>query len=236
MILALVSLGLLAGVLTTIAGQGGGLVLLLACSALVGPHAALALTSVALLLGNTHRALLFRRAIDRPVACRMIFGAVPGALAGGLVAGAAPPIVLHALMLALTALALAKAAGLLAFAVPRGALAPSGLVVGGLTGAAGGAGVLFAPILLSAGLTGAAFVGTSSAIAVAAHLGRVVAYGAGGLYTSDLVLPTLLVAAAIFAGNALGERLRASLRPGTAVRIEHGTLVVCVALSIAGAA
>ena len=35
-------LGLCAGVLTTLAGQGGGLFLLLLCSLLVGPHAALA--------------------------------------------------------------------------------------------------------------------------------------------------------------------------------------------------
>ena len=35
----LVALGVLSGILTTLAGQGGGLMLLLAASALLGPHA-----------------------------------------------------------------------------------------------------------------------------------------------------------------------------------------------------
>ena len=58
MTLALAALGTIAGILTTLAGQGGGLFLLLAIAALVGPHEALAITAPALLLGNLHRAVL----------------------------------------------------------------------------------------------------------------------------------------------------------------------------------
>ena len=154
MTLALGFLGLCAGVLTTLAGQGGGLFLLLLCSVLLGPRSALAITAPALLLGNLHRAVLFRRVVDRGVAARMILGAVPGAFAGGFLAGRLPEWVLHVLLVGITALSVARALRWLAFEVPRGALGPAGFLIGAMTGTSGGAGVLFAPVLLSSGLVG----------------------------------------------------------------------------------
>lgn len=232
--IALATLGVFAGVLTTLAGQGGGLLLLLACSAALGPHAALAITSPALLVGNLHRALLFRRSIDAGVAWRTALGAVPGALAGGLLAGVAPPVLLRALMLGMTALAIAKALGVMRFTVPRWALTPAGAVVGGLTGTSGGAGVLLAPVLLSSGLSGSPFVATTSAIAFAMHAARVAAYGSTGILSRELALPTALVALAIFGGNAVGERLRKRMSARVALRLEYGMLAACAALSVAG--
>jgi uncharacterized membrane protein YfcA len=234
MTVALAALGLLAGILTTLAGQGGGLFLLLFCSLLVGPHAALAITAPALLLGNLHRAVLFRRSIDRSIATRMILGAVPAAFIGGLLAGELPAWTLQVLLVGLTALSIARALKWLSFDVPRWALGPAGFVVGGLTGTAGGAGVLFAPVLLSAGLRGAAFVGTISTVAVATHVGRVVAYGSNGLFTREMILPIVLVALAISAGNWLGERIRTGLSETTTTRVEYGVLVICVGVSVLG--
>jgi len=109
MTLVVAALGLLAGVLTTLAGQGGGLFLIVACSILVGPHEALAITAPALLLGNLHRAVLFRRFIHRGIAVRVVVGAIPGAFCGGLVAGAIPPWAIEALLVGLTVVAIARA-------------------------------------------------------------------------------------------------------------------------------
>lgn len=234
MTLALGVLGLSAGVLTTLAGQGGGLFLLLLCSVLVGPRAALAITAPALLLGNLHRAVLFRRLIDRGVAGRMILGAVPGAFAGGFLAGKLPEWVLHVLLVGITALSVARALRWLAFEVPRSALGPAGFVIGAMTGTSGGAGVLFAPVLLSSGLRGAPFVGTIATVAFATHAGRVVAYASSGLFTRELVPTILVVALAITLGNALGGRARARLSERATVRLEYGVLVVCVGVSLLG--
>ena len=234
MTLALGLLGLCAGVLTTLAGQGGGLFLLLLCSILLGPRAALAITAPALLIGNLHRAILFRRLIDRPVALRMILGAVPGAFVGGLLAGRLPEWGLHVLLVGITALSVARALRWLVFEVPRAALGPAGFVVGAMTGTSGGAGVLFAPVLLSAGLRGTAFVGTIATVAFATHLGRVVAYASSGLFTRELLAPIVVVALAITVGNAVGERVRARLSELTTTRLEYGVLVVCVGVSVLG--
>lgn len=186
MVVALAVLGIAAGVLTSLAGQGGGLFLLIACSMLFGPHRALAMTAPALLLGNLHRAWTYRRSIDRAVATRMTLGALPGALVGGLLAGAMPAPMISVVLVATTALAIAKALGWIRFAVPRRALAPAGFGIGAMTGTAGGAGVLLAPVLLSAGLGGPAFVGTSSVVAVVTHLGRVAAYGTAGFFSEGV--------------------------------------------------
>jgi uncharacterized membrane protein YfcA len=235
-VLLLVVFALAAGALTTVAGQGGGLLLLLACSAVTGPHEALAITAPALLLGNLHRSALLHAHIDRPIAARMVLGAIPGALAGGLLAGVTPAWVLRVLLVVMTAAAVAKALGLVRFTVSRRALVPAGVVVGAMTGTSGGAGVLFAPVLLSAGLSGTAFVATSSTVAFATHIGRVAGYAGLGLFERRLVGPTVAVAIAIFAGNALGGRLHAllSARSGVVMAIEYVTLVVCVVLSVAG--
>lgn len=232
MTLALALLGAAAGALTTVAGQGGGLFLLLVCAALVGPHAALAVTSPALLLGNTHRALLFRHAIDRSIALRMIAGAVPGSFLGGLVAGVMPARALHVLLVVMTALAIARALGWVRLTVPRAALAPFGALIGAMTGTAGGAGVLLAPVLLASGLRGRAFIGTTSLVAVSTHAGRVAAYGAIGLFRRDLLVDTAVVTLAIFAGNFAGDRVRARLPDRATAWLEYGMLVVCVAIAV----
>ena len=198
------------------------------------------MTAPALLLGNLHRAWIYRRSVDRPIAWRMTLGGLPGAVLGGLVAGAMPEGIFDVVLVGMTALAIAKALGWLRFSVPRQALAPAGFGIGAMTGTAGGAGVLLAPVLLSSGLTGATYVGTSSVVAVVTHVGRVAAYGSVGLFANAngnsgarIALGAAALAVAIFSGNSLAERVRPHLSARTAVRIEYVTLVACVALSVA---
>jgi uncharacterized protein len=188
----------------------------------------------ALLLGNMHRATLLRTSIDPAIALRVIAGSLPGALAGGLLAGITPAWALRALLVLMTAIAIAKAVGWVRFDVPRAALVPGGFVVGAMTGTSGGAGILFAPMILSTGLRGRAFVATVSAVAVSAHVGRAIGYAGLGLFARNLIAPTLIATIAIFVGNAIGDRLRTQLTERRSTLIEYGTLVVCVTLSVAG--
>lgn len=232
--LAIVPLGVAAGVLTTLAGQGGGLVLLLALAPFVGPHAALGLTTPALFLGNAHRAYLCRAAVDRRLAGLVVLGALPGAYLGGRLASSASPLFLRLALVAVTSLALAKAVGFLKFAVPRVAYAPAGAVIGALAGTSGGAGLLLGPLVYASGLRGPAFVGTVAVTAVALHAGRLVAYGAHGLLTVSSLPLAALLALGIFAGNALADRLRPRLGAHLTTRIELWTLIVCAVLSVVG--
>lgn len=230
----LLGIGIVAGILTTLAGQGGGLVLLLALAASMGPHAALAASTPALLFGNMHRAWLYRKSADRSLAWRALLGIVPGALVGGVLAARLPGIVLQACMVGLTVLALLRQFVRPHWMLPRWALVPVGVLVGVAAGGAGGAGVLVAPMFLASGLSGVNLVGTIAITAVALHAARVVSYGATGLFSADTARVALMLIPMIWVGNHLGDGIRRFLNESWERRIEYGTLVVCVLLSLAG--
>lgn len=229
----LLVLGVGAGLVTTTAGMGGGMVLLVGLSLAFGPGPALACTAPALLLGNLHRFALYRKHLDRRVAVTFAAGALPGAAFGGLLAGGVPRSVLGALILASSALALARAVFRWRWRVGTRAMAPAGLVIGALTAASGGAGVLVAPLFLSTGLTGDAYVATIAAAASVMHLGRIAGYGASGLLDAVALERALVLALAIPVGNLLGKRLALRERLPAGV-VEHATLVACVALAALG--
>jgi uncharacterized membrane protein YfcA len=235
-VLPLLLLGLAAGVLTTLAGQGGGLFLLLALGALRDPHQALALSSPALLLGNLHRAILCRRDVAWKIAGGLVLGAAPAAVLGGVFAGRLPAIVISAVLVLLTVFAISRRVFGFSVGVPARAFPVAGAVVGFLTGTSGGAGVLVSPLLLSAGLTARTFVGTAAVVSCAIHVGRVTSYAKTGLLHPEQAGAIACLTVAIFAGNALGDRLRRFFTERSTTRLELGTLVVCVLVSVLGLA
>lgn len=230
----LLLLGWVAGWLTTVAGLGGGVLLVLALSLQTSPAEALALSSPALLIGNLHRWAVGRRDVDRAVAVPFALGALPGSALGGLLVVAMPTWVLQVLLVLTSALALARALGWWMPRPPAAALVPAGAAIGAVAATTGSAGLAVGAILQSAGLTGAAYVATAAATAVAMHVGRLAAYGLGGLVTSETALLSAALALAILAGNVTGGRVRERLPAEVCSRIELGVLFVCVALALAG--
>lgn len=227
---SLAALGVVAGALTTVAGLGGGLMLVAVLSVLRGPHAALTLTAPALLLGNVHRVWMFHRAIDRAYATPLVLGAGLGAFVGGwLVVGMPAPLV-QALIVAVTGYALAKEAGYVSFVPKTTWLFPTALGVGVLASGSGAA-VVVAPVLVAGGLSGEAFVATAAAVAIAIHLGRIAAFGIGGALDAQGLAQSALLAATILVGNVLGRSLRARL--GEA-RCREVTMLALVGSVIAG--
>jgi uncharacterized membrane protein YfcA len=163
-----------------------------------------------------------------------VAGALPAAVVGALVATAVPTRWVNALLVLITLLSLLRALGWLRLEAPDFAIAPAGVVVGALTGGSGGAAVMTAPLLLSAGLTGEAFVGTSAVCAVALHVGRMAGYGLGGLFTTERVEQAALLALFVVCGNALGRRARTLTDRLPAGVLEHVVLLVSVGLALAG--
>lgn len=234
LILAVVAV--LAGALTTISGFGGGILLLLAVAALEGAKPALAATALALLVANVHRIWLYRRDIGAHVTVPLLVGLVPGSLAGALIAASIPEWLVHAVMLGVVGLSLARVWLGWEWRPGRRTLRASGLVVGVLAGSAGGAGFLIGPLVLAAGLTGRRYLGTVAVSAVAMHVARIVGYGAGGLVTEDVAWIAALLAPALLVGNLVGDRLRNRIPDVWHARIEIAAPVVCVALAIGGVA
>lgn len=232
--IVLVLLGIGAGLLTTVGGVGGGVMLVLVLSLLIGTNDALVVSAVALLVGNVHRVALFRRSIDRRVAVAFVAGAGPGSLLGGLSVVLLPPVFVRGAMALLTLVAVARFLSKTRFRAPLFALPPLGFGVGLATATAGGGGLLAGPVLLSAGLSGPTYLATASAAAAVIHVSRVVGYAATGLVSGPLVAEGALLAAAILGGNTLGKRVRERLGERQSGRLELSTLVLCVGLSLAG--
>jgi hypothetical protein len=231
----LLLLGWVAGWLTTVAGLGGGVFLILALSLRMSPAEALALSSPALLVGNLHRWAVGRDDVDRRIAWPFALGALPGSALGGLLVVAMPTAALQLLLVLTSALALARALGWwLPRPPPAAALVPAGAAIGAMAATTGSAGLALGAILQSAGLTGAAYVATAAAAAVAMHVGRIAAYGFGGLVTGDTALHSAALALAILAGNLAGGRVRKRLSAPACSRIELGVLFACVVLALAG--
>lgn len=234
MIALIALLGAAAGVLTTLAGLGGGMALMVALSLLQSPTVALASTAPALLLGNVHRMSMFREQVDRRVAVAFAVGAMPGALVGGLLAAALPETVLRCIMVAMTAAALTRALGWWRWQPPAASLVPAGFAIGAVAATSGGAGLLAGPLLMAAGLRGEAYVATSAAAAASMHVGRLLAYGFGGLFDERVLVYAAVLSVTILGGNLLGKHLRAVIGPAQGQRIEMGAMVLAVGLAMAG--
>lgn len=228
-----VFLGALAGALTTIAGLGGGMLLLLALAALGDPHHALAATAPALLLGNLHRVAIGHRKIAWEVAKPLALSAFPGALLGGALVAAIPEGLVAVLMLAMTGLALARSFGL-QVEVPAGAALPVGFFSGALTATSGGAAILLAPFLRARALSPQAAVATTAITAATIHLARVLSYGATGMSDRDTLALGGLLAVSISLGNLLGDRLARRLGERAQGRIQDIVMVVCTGLAVLG--
>lgn len=225
--------GLGAGALSTVAGMGGGILLVVSLSLALGPHAALATTAPALLAGNLHRSWLYRRSLDRGVATSFLIGALPGALLGGVVSAHLPDGAISWLLLAVTALALARAAGKLEWSPSPRAYVPVAFGAGAVA-AGSGAGILVSPVLVAGGLAGETLIATASAVAAVMHVGRIAGYGLGGLFGGAALGVSLVLGGGILAGNALGGRIRARIGEAWCMRLTHGVLVVSVAGALIG--
>jgi uncharacterized membrane protein YfcA len=197
-----------AGLLTTLAGIGGGQVLLIALALLYDPINALTVTGPALLLGNGHRLFVMRRAVPWRTIAPFLLGALPGAVLGGGLAAFIPEDGLRVAMVVMALLAGIKVLAGWSWTPPPGALTPGGAFTGVLAATGGGAGLVAGPMLLSTGLTGRAYVSGIAMCSVTMHVGRMAAYGASGWVTTGTFATGGVLALCIVLGNLVGLRAR----------------------------
>ncbi len=227
-------LGLLAGMITTLAGMGGGLVLVLGLALMMDPAIALVITGPALLVGNLHRVWMYAASVDRSMAWRYALGGVPGALVGAMALGVVPIRAVEVAMLLVAVLASVKVLAGWTWSPPAGALVPGGFAVGFTTSTAGGGGLIGGPLLLASGLEGRAYVATAAVGASAVHVARMAGYGASGALDPTVLGLGLFLAGLVSAGNAMGERVRVQLDVRGVAWLERATVMGCVGLAAVG--
>jgi uncharacterized membrane protein YfcA len=232
--LLLATLGILAGLVTTLSGFGGGLLLVTALALLWDPLTALTLSSLALLFGNAQRLWLFRRDWDRRLAVPVVLGAIPGALAGALLATKAPSWILQSAIVGMTLVAMLRLLAPGRITLPTRFLGPGACGVGLLSATTGGGGFLLGPLLLSTGVSGGRYIATGASAGTAIHLFRITGYSTTGILDFTLIHSVIVITLAILLGNLLGRRIRTELGEARMRWLEYGAPVVCAALALAG--
>ncbi len=232
--LLLVTLGILAGLITTLSGFGGGLVLVTALALLWDPLTALTLSSLALLFGNAQRVWLFRQQWDRELAVPIVLGAIPGALVGALLATKAPSWILQVAIVSMTLIALLRLLSPARVTLPTSVLGPGACGVGLLSATTGGGGFLLGPLLLSTGASGGRYIATGATAGTAIHLFRIAGYSTTGILDFALIHSVIAITIAILLGNILGRRIRREVGETRMRWLEYGAPVLCAALALAG--
>jgi uncharacterized protein len=195
-------------VLSAVAGFGGGVLLLPVFTALFGLRVAVPMLTLTQLSSNGSRVWLNRRELRRPLIGWFALGAIPCAVAGGLLLAHAPLSPLKRLLGAfLIAVVIWRRLG----REPGKPAVPAFAAVGAASGLGsallGSVGPLTAPFFLALGLTRGAYIGTEAASALTMHLTKIATYGAGELLTAQVLLFGIALTPATLLGAWTGKKI-----------------------------
>lgn len=198
-----------AATLAAVSGFGGAAVLLPLLAAVFGVRDAIPILTVAQLIGNGSRVFFNRKELDYRVVGWFSVGAVPLALAGGILFAKAP----------LPALTRLLGAFLLFIVVyrrwkPGAFYRPSvrgfAFIGGGasfLSALLGSVGPIMAPLFLSYGLLKGAYIGTEALATVVMHVTKLVAYRKMDILSFRAIAAGLALGPLMVAGSFVGKKI-----------------------------
>lgn len=234
--LALASLGAFAlALVSAVAGFGGAVLLLPVFAALFGLRVAVPVLTLTQLASNGSRVWLNRNELRWGIVARFAAGAVPLAVAGGLLFAAAP---LGALQRILGAFLIVVVIWRRVNPRPRPPSDTAFVAVGAASGFGsallGSVGPLTAPFFLAYGLARGAYIGTEAACALSMHAAKIAAYGVGDLLTARVVLLGAALTPATLAGAWAGKRITDRMTDRLFTRLVEIGLVLAGALFLIG--
>ena len=226
--------GVVAGGLTTVAGLGGGILLIAGLSVFMAPATVIAMTAPALFVGNASRVALLRREVDWNLVARFGMTAAPAALIASYLAVKAPAGVLKVgialFLLVFVAQEHLKRGPVTVTRIEgpgRTALAATaGAISGTVSGLTGGAGFIAAPFFLRLGLGPRELVATSAACMALVHLLKGVGFSLNLSLTPALIPAAVVLTVGVVAGNSVGSRLLERLSERRFRQILLGALIL----------
>jgi uncharacterized membrane protein YfcA len=200
---------LAASFLAAIAGFGGAVIMLPVLVWSAGITDAVPILTIAQLIGNLTRVIINRRELQWSVIWRFAVGAVPAAVAGGIIFATAPAAALVRVLGAFLILIVIYRHTRLGKAVrfPLGGFTILGAGSGILSAVLGTVGPLAAPFFLAYGLVKGAYIGTEAMTAVVMHITKLGVYGSYALIGLRTLLIGLGIGAIMILGTYLGRRL-----------------------------
>lgn len=203
------AVALVASTLAAVTGFGGAAVLLPVLVFAFGVRDAIPILTVAQLVGNGSRVWFNRRAVEYRVVGWFAVGAVPFALAGGILFSRAPLPALTRLLGAFLLLVVLWRR-LRPGARVRPPLRAFALIGAGssfLSALLGSVGPIMAPFFLAYGLVKGAYIGTEALSTVVMHVTKLVAYRGAGVMSWRSLLIGAIMGPVMVLGSWTGKRI-----------------------------
>ena len=201
-----------------------------------GVRDAIPILTVAQLLGNLSRVWFNRREVEAPIVRWFALGAVPAAVAGGIIFATAPAPALTRLLgafLLVTVLYRHTPWGK-QFRVKLRGFLPIGFSFGFLSALVGSVGPMMAPFFLSYGLVRGAYIGSEALSTVVMHITKLGVYGGYDLLDGPIVLIGVAIGAVMFVGSYVGKRILALVPEKAFPMIIEGVLIAGGVLLLVG--
>jgi uncharacterized membrane protein YfcA len=178
-ILMIMAVCFVAAALSGLSGFGAGLIIATFITPIIGAKAVVPALSVLMLINNFSRVVFFSSNLNLKVLALIVATAVPASVLGALVYVELDPEFIQVLLGAMLILSIPLRRWLAGRKVVAGPvpLLLFGAAFGFLSSITIGAGILVIPMLLGAGLAGAALLATDAAIAVVVNVVKIVAFG-----------------------------------------------------------
>ena len=222
------------GFASGLSGFGAGLMMSAFLVPVLGAKAAVALLAVALIVTNAGRLWAFRGAIRVKPALLVLAGGLssvgPAAWLLARITDNMAELIVGLVLVASVPLRRALAGR--AMKVGTSGLVGGGLVVGVTSGLSSGGGVLILPLLMGAGLSSAALVGTDAVISLTLHVARALSYGRFDLLNVEQAALGLVLGVATVPGSYVAAWL-VQLTPVSVHALLLEALVLSVGLFIA---
>jgi uncharacterized membrane protein YfcA len=202
------TVGLIAGVISGIVGFGSSIMLMPVLVIVFGPREAVPIMAIAAIMANVSRVAAWWREIDwRAVGVYAITG-VPFAALGARTLLILPPRIVEA-ALAVFFIAMIPARRLLArrnLKLQLWQLAPLGAVIGFLTGIVVSTGPINAPFFLSYGLVKGAFLGTEAMASLTVYISKSLVFQSYGALPLSAIAQGLIIGTSLTAGSFIAKR------------------------------
>ena len=205
--LLVLSVGLVAGIISGIVGFGSSIMLMPVLVITFGPREAVPIMAVAAIMANASRVAVWWREVDwRAVGVYALTG-VPAAALGARTLLVLPPRIVEA-SLAVFFIAMIPIRHWLSvhnFKLKLWQLAVVGAVIGFLTGIVVSTGPVNAPFFLAYGLTKGAFLGTEAMSSLTVYLSKSLVFRSFGALPIEAITQGLIIGCSLMAGSYIAK-------------------------------
>ena len=204
-LMALAAFG--SAVLHSVGGFAGALLMAIMIAPILGVKETVPVVATAMMISHASRAWLFRKAVDWGAFQMLAIFGLPFIILGVLfyVELSERAVALFLGTFLLIAMPLRRYLSGKKIDVPRKALAGVAVPYGFLSGTSFGVGMILAPFMLGAGITGEALIATTAVAGVMLNVTKTVAFGISPLLTAELAILGVILGACTFPGHAVGR-------------------------------